>query len=515
MVAFEHAFHNVRFLRINARRQEHLASLGLPIQNKDVLEVGAGIGDLTSYFLDRGCRVTSIEPRSENVVLFRAQYAAANLWRPDQLRVLQGDAYHLAPHGEVAPHAVLFCFGLLYHLDQPLAALQEMAASCNELLILETCVSYTAEETIEYLNEDATDLTNSVSGQGCLPSRRWIYNRLSELFDYVYMPLTQPAHDQFRLDWRRREPPPGRHRAIFVATRSQLVNSVLFRGVPDLQFSELPQLGSLVEPGRVSVIVPETILGPMACFPDDLITNQMLQYGAHTRNELAMLMAFVDEGDFVYDIGAHIGTFAVPLSAAVGINGRVIAVEAHRDYYAKLVQNLGARGLLRENAAIHVAVGEAVGPLIAQLVDGNTGATYLRRGHETEPRAPITRGLDDLHAELGEGRRVDVLKIDVEGMEFSVLRTAQDILSRDRPILYVEISENQLTRNETSPTEIEQLLRGFKYLFFRNVGDRNSAHDGFVLRRLDSLADGGPSFDLLAIPDSHPRLGRIAEGIPL
>ena len=62
------------------------------------------------------------------------------------------------------------------------------------------------------------------------------------------MPLTQPAHPQFHLDWRRREPPPGRHRAIFVASRRELVNSVLYRGVPDLQFAELPQLGALADP---------------------------------------------------------------------------------------------------------------------------------------------------------------------------------------------------------------------------------------------------------------------------
>ncbi|GAC1334423.1 MAG: hypothetical protein NVSMB26_17130 [Beijerinckiaceae bacterium] len=508
MASAEHAFRNIRYLRMNARRQEHLANLALPIQGKDVLEVGAGVGDLTSFFLDRSCRVTAVEPRPENVALFRTQYENAAFWPMDRLRVLQGDVYHLAPHGEVAPHSVVFCFGLLYHLDQPVPALQEMAASCTELLLLETCVSYAANESIDYLNEDADDLTNSVSGQGCLPSRRWVYNRLSELFDYVYMPLTQPAHEQFRLDWRRREAPSGRHRAVFVAARRPLVNSALIRGVPDLQFSELPQLGSLAEPGRVSVIAPETIFGPMACFSDDLITKQMLQYGAHTRNELAMLLAFVDDGDFVYDIGAHIGTFAVPLAATVGKDGRLIAVEADRSHYTKLVQNLRSHGFLQESTAIHAAIGEAGNPLAAQRVDGNSGATYLIPASEPDAKAPPVRGLDDLHAELGESRPVDMLKIDVEGMELSVLRTSQALLLRDRPILYVEISEPQLIRYGTTPADIEHLLRGLGYRFFRNIGDRNSSHDGFTLRPLDSLADGGPFFDLMAVPDDHPRLPR-------
>jgi 16S rRNA A1518/A1519 N6-dimethyltransferase RsmA/KsgA/DIM1 with predicted DNA glycosylase/AP lyase activity len=73
-MSVESHFHNLRYLHINSRRLEHLATLMLPIDTKSVLEVGAGVGDLTSFFLDRGCSVTSIEPRPENIEYFRARY---------------------------------------------------------------------------------------------------------------------------------------------------------------------------------------------------------------------------------------------------------------------------------------------------------------------------------------------------------------------------------------------------------------------------------------------------------
>jgi hypothetical protein len=50
-------FHSAHYQRHNQRRQEHLASLGLDISGATVLEVGAGIGDHTSFFLDRGCQI--------------------------------------------------------------------------------------------------------------------------------------------------------------------------------------------------------------------------------------------------------------------------------------------------------------------------------------------------------------------------------------------------------------------------------------------------------------------------
>jgi hypothetical protein len=93
-------------------------------------------------------------------------------------------------------------------------------------------------------------------------------------------------------------------------------------------------------------------------------------------------------------------------------------------------------------------------------------------------------------------------------MELAALRSAQDLLGQ-RPLLYVEISSEHLARHGAKPADVEALLRGHGYHFFRNVGERNSSHDDFILHALDSLAEGGPFFDLLAIPDDHPRLARV------
>ena len=64
-------FRSPQYCRHNCRRQEHLATLGLELDSKSVLELGAGVGDHTTFFLDRGCTVTSVKPRIENYRLFR------------------------------------------------------------------------------------------------------------------------------------------------------------------------------------------------------------------------------------------------------------------------------------------------------------------------------------------------------------------------------------------------------------------------------------------------------------
>ena len=45
-------FHGPHYLKHNQRRQEHLATLGLPLAGRSVIEMGAGIGDHTEFFLD-------------------------------------------------------------------------------------------------------------------------------------------------------------------------------------------------------------------------------------------------------------------------------------------------------------------------------------------------------------------------------------------------------------------------------------------------------------------------------
>lgn len=235
MFSPDEVFHTARYLRSDFRRMEHLALLDLPLRDRSVLEVGAGIGDLTSFFLDRGCTVTSTDPRPENVERFRTRYAIDPLWPPERLTIVCSDIEGLAGNG-VGAHEVVFCYSVLNQLGEPEAALRALASLCTGFLIVEAGTLSGAnrdDDTIEYTEGEGDDPAGSVSGLFCRPTRPWIYNRLAALFPHVYMPLIQPEFDRYRRDWR--EPASGRaqHRAIFVASRAPMDHPHLFEGIPD------------------------------------------------------------------------------------------------------------------------------------------------------------------------------------------------------------------------------------------------------------------------------------------
>jgi hypothetical protein len=211
-------FHAHHYLRHNARRLEHLASLRIPVAGMSILEVGAGVGDHSHYYIDRGCRVTITEARAENIRYLRKRYPNCGV---------QGLDMESPSRVEGSPFDVIHCYGLLYHLRTPTQALAFLSRSAR-MLFLETCVSFGENEEINLLGEERYSPTQSYSGAGCRPTRAWLFKELKSLFEFVYLPTTQPCHEEFPLDWTATDKhKAGLQRAIFIASHERLENEML------------------------------------------------------------------------------------------------------------------------------------------------------------------------------------------------------------------------------------------------------------------------------------------------
>lgn len=225
-------FRSDEYLRHNARRLEHLASLALPLAGNRVLDLGAGIGDHAGFYLDRGCSVTAAEARPENLAVLSTRFPNVPTVRLD-METPQPVAG--------SPFDVIHCYGLLYHLRNPQAALEFVNAHCGRMLLLETCVSFGAEKAINLLAEPQANPTQAVSGMGCRPTRGWVFAELQRHFAYVYIPKTQPNHREFPLDWTAPEKHralSGLQRSVFIASRTPLAHDGLCEHLLDVQIRQ-------------------------------------------------------------------------------------------------------------------------------------------------------------------------------------------------------------------------------------------------------------------------------------
>jgi hypothetical protein len=218
-------YHSPRWRRHNARRLEFLASLRLPLAGRTVLELGAGVGDHTEFFLDRSCIVTAVEARSTAVDVMRSRFKGL-----DTATVVERD---LDPPGDPLPGSfdVVMCLGLLYHVAHPHELVTWAAAHAADLLVIETIVSPAPDGDPEVVGEDARLPGASTHGTGCRVTRQWLWSLLSASMPYVYGTRAQVPHYEFPTDWQTCGP--GTTRTILIASRRALTDEALTSALPD------------------------------------------------------------------------------------------------------------------------------------------------------------------------------------------------------------------------------------------------------------------------------------------
>lgn len=197
---------------------------------------------------------------------------------------------------------------------------------------------------------------------------------------------------------------------------------------------------------------------------DRYIGRSVEHYGEWSPEEATLLGQLCRPGHYVVDAGAHIGTHTLAFARMVGDRGRVFAFEPQRLMAQLLAANVALNSLTNVHT-YHLAVGEGGTVWLHDDLDysrsNNFGGASLDAitCSENDPcrkyRVTVVR-LDDFYDEP----RLDLIKVDVEGMEADVLRGAAGLIRRHKPVLYVEND-----RLEQS-TELITLIRSYGYRLF-------------------------------------------------
>ena len=77
--------------------------------------------------------MTSTDGRSELVEIVKERHPSVKTYVWD---------IEVAPSVRLHPHEIVYCYGLLYHVKNPVFVLENIPAFATELLLTETCVSF-------------------------------------------------------------------------------------------------------------------------------------------------------------------------------------------------------------------------------------------------------------------------------------------------------------------------------------------------------------------------------------
>jgi FkbM family methyltransferase len=222
--------------------------------------------------------------------------------------------------------------------------------------------------------------------------------------------------------------------------------------------------------------------------------------------EVATVRAYeklIKPGQTVLDIGANIGAHTIHFCRIVGPAGRVYAFEPTDYAFAKLQANVAANPHLAGRVECCQVMltdrtdSKDVPALYSSWpLDNATDAHALHGGRLMSTNSATSTTLD---AFLTKARidRVDLIKIDVDGNECSMLRGASASLARLRPVLLMELSPHQLEESGSSIEELVAILQTAGYCL-------EDLHKGKSLpmggRALRSLIPHGGSRNAIARP---------------
>lgn len=230
----------------------------------------------------------------------------------------------------------------------------------------------------------------------------------------------------------------------------------------------------------------------------DFHAYPMLVHGYFEWRNVAICAAVCRRGDRVIEVGANVGTETVCFADIVGPEGRVVAYEPDGENAAAL------RGLVALNEWKHVEVIEAaVSDSDGQVwfarsgSKGASGTGHVVQGAQAEPTVAVRSVRLDSLLENGCGR-VAAIFMDVEGHEPAVLRGAEELLRRCRPVVVLEASPKLLAKSGWELADLAKEILDSGYECF--VVGR------FGLERVDVGVKGAANW--LCVPKEQPLLVR-------
>lgn len=193
--------------------------------------------------------------------------------------------------------------------------------------------------------------------------------------------------------------------------------------------------------------------------------------------EKRLFLRITRPGWTVFDVGANRGIFTRLFASLTGSKGAVHAFEPIPATADMLEQSLSARQL-RRIALNRCAVGDHEGSVEIFMPGDDHGQTSLRQhsmgswnGAPVVTQFAVPMTTLDAYVERNAVRRVDFIKIDVEGAELLVLGGARKLLVRDTPLLFAEVCRTWLDGFGATPEQIILLLLEAGYDRFIWQGD--------------------------------------------
>lgn len=183
-------------------------------------------------------------------------------------------------------------------------------------------------------------------------------------------------------------------------------------------------------------IMPNSIKMYCPLYPWDVIQRTIVNTANFFEKDILVeLLKYLPEKPTILDIGANIGNHSV-FFATIGNAKKVIAFEPIPETFRMLSNNIKINGLNDVITAYNVGVGSSCcDGEIDFMSSDNIGGTSIKILTKKHKYALNIVSLDQFKLNL---KKIDFIKIDVEGFEIEVLKGMLNIIKKYKPIIFIE-----------------------------------------------------------------------------
>jgi tRNA (mo5U34)-methyltransferase len=165
-----------------------LASVASLRPMRTAIDVGCGFGYFSGLLSSLGFAVTAVDGREENVREAQRRFPVISS------QVFNAEDPALRSLGQFD---LVFCFGLLYHLENPFLAIRHLRAICSDFMLVESVI-YQSSETIMGLVDEESHDDQGLNYVAFYPTENCLIKMFYKSgFPFVYRMTSKPQHSEY------------------------------------------------------------------------------------------------------------------------------------------------------------------------------------------------------------------------------------------------------------------------------------------------------------------------------
>lgn len=175
------------------------------------------------------------------------------------------------------------------------------------------------------------------------------------------------------------------------------------------------------------------------------------------------LYALSNKNATIIDVGANIGETLLNFAKRTLPNGEVHGFEPDSLNYQHCSENLGLNNF--KNIFLNnVGLGSETGQTFIRIdTPSNRGGNKISAEYIEDATNVIKIITLDQYVTAKQIQKIDLIKIDVEGYELNVLKGAAEVIRKFRPVLFIELDDNNLREQGHSAKSLIHFLSQFNY----------------------------------------------------